>query len=405
MPRLSMPVAGTATDASRQRARPRRHQSHRASFRSNESNEIRHPSDFGLGPLFVHTREAIVVGNIDTGRIALWNPAAERLFGWSAAEAVGQSIELLIPPAIVRLHRVGLTAYRRTSRGAALASHRPFEVPALTQRGEEIRVELTLAPLPEAVGSGRYVLALLRDVTDQRRAELRSVELAQAEAGRRQAERAIEHHQHLVEDGLDVLARETRKLERSIARLGRHASVGEVERPTGRKRVVELRIQRVQRSLETLAMRTEINAGALELRPERVNLVPLVARVVSKTRSRGVPHKINVAMPQGLTAYGDPRLLEQTVQTLLDHALGRCPRGGWIDVDLRRPLVGLARLEVRDLAPTVDDGSAAQDPPQIALVRSVVELHGGTFKFEYPPEGGLRSIVTLPTHRGRVSIS
>lgn len=404
MPRLSMPVAGTATDSSRPRARSRRNESHRARLTS-AKNEIRHPSDFGLGPLFVHTREAVVVGNIDTGRIALWNPAAERLFGWSAAEAVGQPIELLIPPAIVRLHRVGLAAYRRAGGGALLGVHRPFEVPARTMRGEEIHVELTLAPLPESDGAGRYVLALLRDVTDRRRAELRSVELAQAEAMRRQAERAIENHRGLIEDGLGVLERETRKLRRSIAGLGRRAAGSDVGRLDRCRRVLEHRIQRVQRSLDALAIGIEINSGALELRPERVNLVPLVARVVSETRSRGVPHKINLAMPQGLTAYGDPRLLEQVVQTLLDHALNRCPRGGWIDVDLRRPLVGLARLEVRDLGPTGESAAAPQDSPQIGLVQSVADLHGGTFKFEYPPEGGLRSIVTLPTHHGRVSIS
>src|SRR5689334_15240114 len=61
------------------------------------------PDDVGLGVLFVHTHEAIVVGNVETGSIALWNPAAERLFGWSEDEAVGQPIEILIPAPIVRL--------------------------------------------------------------------------------------------------------------------------------------------------------------------------------------------------------------------------------------------------------------------------------------------------------------
>ena len=47
------------------------------------------PNDLGLGKLFVHTRDALVVGNVETGLIALWNPAAEQLFGWSPAEAIG----------------------------------------------------------------------------------------------------------------------------------------------------------------------------------------------------------------------------------------------------------------------------------------------------------------------------
>ena len=399
MSSLIAPVAGTSTDSLRTRARPRRAAGHHARV---ESNEIRHPSDFGLGPLFLHTRDAVVVGDVDTGRIVLWNPAAERMFGWSAVEAVGQSIELLIPPAIMRLHRTGLAAYRRAGHGGLIASHRPFEVPALTRRGEEIRIELSLAPLDETNGAGRYVLAVMRDVTDRRRPELRSLELAQAESIQRQAERTVEHHQRLILDGLGELEREARKLEQSVARLADHPEPG-MERANRRKRLLEQRVQRLRRSLEALATRSELNSGTRQLQPERVNLVPLVARVVSETRARGVPHKINVAMPQGLTAFGDPELIEQLVQTMLAQALARCPRGCWIDVDLRRPLVGLARLEVRDFGATAENVSAAQDGPRVALIQSIAELHGGTFKLEVPPEGGLRAIVTLPTHRGRVS--
>src|SRR5258708_35392967 len=63
-------------------------------------------TDLGLGQLFVHTRDAVVVGNVTTGRIALWNPAAERLFGWTAAEAIGSPCGLVIPAAVVRLHHL-----------------------------------------------------------------------------------------------------------------------------------------------------------------------------------------------------------------------------------------------------------------------------------------------------------
>src|SRR5690349_9163362 len=73
------------------------------------------PEDVGLGTLFTHTREAVVVGNVESASIALWNPAAERLFGWSADEAIGQPIETLIPAPIVRLHQAGMALFRRTN--------------------------------------------------------------------------------------------------------------------------------------------------------------------------------------------------------------------------------------------------------------------------------------------------
>src|SRR5438093_10918517 len=44
------------------------------------------PADVGIGRLFWVIREAVIVGSVETGRIVLWNPAAEKLFGYSAAE-------------------------------------------------------------------------------------------------------------------------------------------------------------------------------------------------------------------------------------------------------------------------------------------------------------------------------
>src|SRR6266702_5305821 len=143
MLRISPPVAMSAGHT-RQRAAHARAVAERQRAPHVESVS---PNDLGLGKLFVHTRDALVVGNVDTGLIALWNPAAEQLFGWSAAEAIGRSIELLIPPAIVRLHQDGVAHFRRTGRGNVLDSARPLEVPALTKAGEEIHVELSLVAL------------------------------------------------------------------------------------------------------------------------------------------------------------------------------------------------------------------------------------------------------------------
>src|SRR5207249_4338199 len=120
-------------------------------------------------------------------------------------------------------------------------------------------------------------------------------------------------------------------------------------------------------------------------------------------------HKLNTALPQGLTALVDAERVEQVVETLLGQAMQRNPRGCWIDVDLRRPLVGLAQIEVRDYGRAVsgeeiqrllETGDASFG---LAISRWIVEQHGGTLSVESPAEGGLRVIVTLPTQRGRVS--
>jgi K+-sensing histidine kinase KdpD len=136
--------------------------------------------------------------------------------------------------------------------------------------------------------------------------------------------------------------------------------------------------------------------------------VPLVGRVVAQMRARGTPCKLNVALPQGLTALVDPFRIEQVLRTLLEGAMRRNPRGCWVDLDLRRPLAGQARMEIRDIGRPVTDAvrQRLQDVSSadrgLALSRLLVEQHGGTLNVEFPADGGVWVIVTLPTQHGRV---
>jgi len=139
------------------------------------------PEDLGFGRLFPAIRDAVVVGDVSTGRIVLWNPAAERLFGYAASEAVGASLETLIPPRLRERHREGIAAFAATGRGPLLDADEPIEVPALRRDGSEIPAELSLSPLETDGSCRRYVLALVRDATArQRLAAERETVLAEA---------------------------------------------------------------------------------------------------------------------------------------------------------------------------------------------------------------------------------
>src|SRR4051812_20688836 len=96
------------------------------------------PADFNLGILFERTLDAIVVANVDDGTIALWNPAAEALFGYPVAEAVGQPIEILMAEGIGQVHHAGMERYRRTGHGLIMDSGGSVEVPARTRSGDDI---------------------------------------------------------------------------------------------------------------------------------------------------------------------------------------------------------------------------------------------------------------------------
>lgn len=107
--------------------------------------------------------DAIIATNRD-GIITLWSAGATRIFGHTADEALGQSLDLIIPENQRARHWAGYTQVMRTgksrySEGAMLA------VPALHKDGKRISLEFTIIPLKDSAGAMAGMVAVLRDVT------------------------------------------------------------------------------------------------------------------------------------------------------------------------------------------------------------------------------------------------
>src|SRR5262249_22739027 len=130
------------------------------------------PADLGIGQLFEEVRDAVVVADAATGTIVLWNRTAEVMFGYSRDEAIHMSVSALVPTRLVSRHLVGMASYNETGHGRMIDAHRVVEVPALRKSGEEIHVELSLNPIREAAVEGRFVLAIVRDVTERTKLRL-----------------------------------------------------------------------------------------------------------------------------------------------------------------------------------------------------------------------------------------
>jgi PAS domain S-box-containing protein len=109
------------------------------------------------------------------GRVLEFNPAAERVFGFSRQEAVGKELaELIIPPRMREQHRRGLAHYLKTSEGPVIGKR--IEIAGLRKDGSEILVELAITALK--VDSSPIFTAYLRDITDRTRHEEASRHLA-----------------------------------------------------------------------------------------------------------------------------------------------------------------------------------------------------------------------------------
>jgi PAS domain S-box-containing protein len=125
--------------------------------------------------------DAIVAADRD-GFIRFWNPGAERIFGHRADDAIGQSLDLIIPDRLRQRHWDGYRATMETGQ-SRYGDGDVLSVPALRQDGKTISVEFTIVPLKDGAGQMLGIVALLRDVT-ARFEELRALKRKLADAGK-----------------------------------------------------------------------------------------------------------------------------------------------------------------------------------------------------------------------------
>ena len=106
--------------------------------------------------------EAVIVSD-RAGVILLWNRGAEVMFGHSAAEAVGQSLDLIIPERFRVRHWEGYRTVMST--GVTRYGRELLAVPAIRKDGSRISIEFSLALLRDDTGAIAAAVAVVRDVT------------------------------------------------------------------------------------------------------------------------------------------------------------------------------------------------------------------------------------------------
>jgi PAS domain S-box-containing protein len=103
------------------------------------------------------------------GNIRLWNQGAERMFGYSAGEALGQSLDLIIPEKLRERHWAGYHATMAS--GATRYADQLLAVPALHRSGTRLSIEFSVVLLTGEDGRPCGVAAIVRDVTERRQKE------------------------------------------------------------------------------------------------------------------------------------------------------------------------------------------------------------------------------------------
>ncbi len=132
-----------------------------------QSNQQLQLSQNDLQQLLIHAPDAVIVVN-EQDIIQLWNPKAEAIFGWTAGEAIGQSLaNTIVPPQHRQAHNYGIKRYLET--GIPHILNKTVEVSALHKSGTEFYISLTISNTRQK-GAGAFI-AFIRDITHQKNTE------------------------------------------------------------------------------------------------------------------------------------------------------------------------------------------------------------------------------------------
>ena len=353
--------------------------------------------------------DAIVSKTLD-GIITSWNPAAERMFGYQAAEVIGKSITIIIPPD--RLDEE-VETLRRLRIGESI-DH--YETIRMRKDGSLLAISLTVSPVRDLTGTIVGASKIARDITDRRRIEEeRASFLAREQAARSNAERA----NRLKDEFLATLSHELRTPLTSImgwVRMLRQSGLDEETR-TRALDVVDRNAAALTRLVEDILDISRITMGRFRLETAPVELGVVVQAALDAVRHTAAAKRIDLSValdPHVPHVVGDAGRLQQVFWNLLSNAVKFTPEDGHVGVTLRR-VGAYAELTVKDdgrgiepeFVPRLFDRFAQQDASTtrqhgglgmgLAIVRHLVELHGGTVRAESPGPGqGATFTVRLP---------
>ena len=351
----------------------------------------------------------------DLNGIVRWcNAAAERMFGYSAAELVGGPIRLLIPADRQAEEDDILGRIRRGER----VDH--FQTVRRHKDGRLLNVSLTVSPVRDSTGKVVGASKIARDITDQMRLAAERERLLEAErVARGEAERAnrvkddfVAMVSHELRTPLNAILGWTQLMSR-----GRHdpALIARGLDVVGRN--TRLQAQLISDLLDI----SRIAAGKLELDTRSVDVHAIVRQSVEtieeEARAKGV--ELVQALDEGTSLVsGDPSRLQQIVWNLLSNAIKFTPQGGRVRVSLRFS-GGQAQIEVADTGVGIRsdalphiferfhqaDRSIARRFGGLGLglsiVKHLVELHGGDVQATSGGEGlGATFVVSLPLAGG-----
>jgi signal transduction histidine kinase/ActR/RegA family two-component response regulator len=279
--------------------------------------------------------------------------------------------------------------------------------------GERFWANGLVMPLKDDAGQTRGYLKILRDMTEQR----------QLEEALKERTVELQHADRRKNEFLAMLAHELRNplaaISSAVYLFGAAGSDG--DRIAWTKEVIERQVKNLTRLVDDLLDVSRITQGKVSLRKEPVELGPVITRAVAIVRHiiDDRKHELSISLPQEPVCLdADPTRLEQVVVNLLNNAAKYTEPGGRIGIEMERQGHEVV-IAVRDngigipsaMLPRVFDiftqVERSSDHAQgglgigLTLVRSLVEMHGGSVSVSSTPGEGSVFTVRLPLGEGQ----
>ena len=357
----------------------------------------------------IASSDDIIVSKTLEGVITSWNPAAERILGYTSAEAVGKNIRMIIPHDRWAEEDEVLAKIGRGER----VDH--FETVRRAKDGRLLDISLTVSPIRDIDGTIVGASKVARNITERKVAERELERLLLAEKrSRAQAEEAS----RLKDEFLAVVSHELRTPLNAIMGWASLLKMRNLDEQTMRA------IETIQRNAQTqnqligdLLDVSRIVSGQLRLNIRPFELISVINAAIEVIRPSAVAKSIRlqtVLDPAAGPVAGDPDRLQQIFWNILSNAIKFTPSHGRVQVRLQR-INSHVEIVVSDTGMGIEpallphvferfrqgDGSTTREHGGLglglAIVRHLVELHGGVVRAFSDGEGkGSEFRVELP---------
>ncbi len=333
-----------------------------------------------LATLVEHSADAIVTRTPD-GVVTSWNPAAEQLFGYAAAEMIGRTVDALVPEG-----RAGEAAelIGRVLRGEAV---RGLETQRVRKDGRVIDVSITISPIRDDAGGVRELSMIARDVTMRKTSE--------RELERRYSE--LERLSELKSEFVAMASHELRTPLTSIrgfasTLLNRWGSLADDDKRTFLG-LIEGQSERLTRIVGEILTLARIERGKLPVSPQPVDVAAVARRVVAE---QGLDVAVEVTGEEPAVVTADPDHVHRVLVNYVGnaHAYGAAPYRILVDAGEREVVVrvcdegaGVPEELVGSLFEpfTQARGTSLSGPGSglgLAIVRGLAEAAGGRAWYE-----------------------